>query len=131
MRLRALAATVLALHGVIHLIGFVVPWRIAQVEGFAYKTTALGGSVSLGETGALVLGVAWLALAIGFVVAAVGVWRARPWALSLTAALAVGSLVACVLGLPEAIAGIVVNVGILGAVAWAGYRGRSQASVAG
>lgn len=48
MILRSVAAAVLAVHGLIHLIGFLVPWPIAQVEGFAYRTTALGGSVELG-----------------------------------------------------------------------------------
>ena len=30
---RILAASLLAVHGLIHLIGFVVPWGIAQVDG--------------------------------------------------------------------------------------------------
>ena len=41
-----LAAAALGLHGLIHLIGFVVPWGIAQVEGFPYRTTALGGAIT-------------------------------------------------------------------------------------
>jgi len=116
---RRIAAVVLALHGVVHLIGFVVPWRLAQVEGFAYRTTVLDGAIELGQTGALVIGLAWLAAAAGFVLAAVGVWGARPWAVPLAGVLAAGSLAVCVMGLPETLAGIVVNVAILGAVAWA------------
>jgi hypothetical protein len=127
MILRLLVAAVLAAHGLIHLIGFLVPWRIAQVEGFAYRTTALGGSVELGATGAQVVGVAWLAIAVGFVVAAVGVRRRSAWALWLTAALGTASLVVCVLGLPETVAGIVVNVAILAAVAWTTFSRRGDA----
>jgi len=127
MVLRRLAAALLAVHGLIHLIGFLVPWRIAQVEGFAYRTTTLGGSVELGTTGAQVVGLAWLAIAVGFVVAAVGVWRRSAWALGLTAALGTASLVACVLGLPETVAGIVVNVAILAAVAWTTFSRRGDA----
>lgn len=114
MILRSVAAAVLAVHGLIHLIGFLVPWRIAQVEGFAYRTTALGGSVELGTTGAQVVGLAWLKIAVGFVVAAVGVWRRSAWALGLTAALATASLV-------------VVNVVILATVAWAAFGQRGDA----
>lgn len=114
---RRIAALALALHGLVHLIGFVVPWRLAQVEGFVYRTTAFGGALELGETVALVIGLAWLAIAVGFVVAAVGVWGARRWAIPLVGVLAAASLVVCVMGLPETVAGIVVNVAILGAVA--------------
>jgi hypothetical protein len=122
--LRRLAASLLAAHGLIHLIGFVVPWRIAQVEGFAYRTTVLGGNVELGATGAQVVGLAWLAIAVGFVVAGIGAWRRVAWALPLTAVLPVGSLVVCVLGLPETAAGIAVNVGILAALARMTLAGR-------
>jgi hypothetical protein len=126
MILRSLAAAVLAVHGLIHLIGVLVPWRIAQVEGFAYRTTALGGSVELGATGVMIVGLAWLAIAVGFVVAAVGVWRRSAWALGLTAALATASLGVCVLGLPETVAGIVVNVAILAAAVWVAFIRRAD-----
>jgi hypothetical protein len=105
---------VLAVHGLVHLIGFVVPWRIAEIEGFAYRTSVLGGSLELGATGVQVVGLAWLAIAAGFVVAAVGAWRRSAWALGLTVGLATASLVICVLGLPETVAGIAVNIALLG-----------------
>jgi hypothetical protein len=44
------AAVVLALHGVI-LIGFVSPWRIGSLEGFADRTTVLGGAQVVGDVG--------------------------------------------------------------------------------
>lgn len=132
MIIRLAVAAVLAAHGLIHLIGFLVPWRIAEVEGFAYRTTALAGSVELGTTGAQVVGLAWLLIAVGFVVAAIGAWRRAAWALGLTAGLAIASLVVCVLGLPETVAGIVVNVAILAAVAWVTFlRGRAAAPATG
>lgn len=127
---RRFAAVVLALHGLVHLIGFVVPWRVAQVEGFAYRTTAFDGAIELGETAALVIGLAWLAIAVGFVVAAVGVWEARAWAVPLVGVLAAASLAVCVLGLPETVAGIVLDVAILRAVAWT-VRARRPSRVAG
>jgi len=119
--LRIAAPALVAAHGLIHLIGFVVPWGISTVEGFPYRTTALGGVIALGDSGARALGIVWLACAVGFVVAGLGIWRGVSWALPLTAALAVASIAVCVLGLPESSAGILVNAAILGAVAWVSY----------
>lgn len=128
--IRTLAAAGLAGHGLIHLIGFLVPWRIAVIDGFAYRTTALGGVVALGETGARIVGVAWLALAIGFVIAAVSTWRGGSWSRALVAILAVASLAVSVIGLPETAAGIVVNLGILAVLVWVAFGRDAVASPA-
>jgi hypothetical protein len=112
----ALVAAALALHGVIHLIGFVVPWGLGQVEGFPYRTTAFGGAIDLGDGGARAIGVAWLLLAIGFVIAALALWRRAPWAVPLVVVLAVGSAVVCAAGLPEAGVGILVDAAIIAIV---------------
>lgn len=127
--IRLAGAIVVALHGVIHLIGFVVPWRIATVDGFPYRVTALGGLTDLGGVGVRVVGLVWLACAVGFIVAGVGIERRAPWALPLTAVLATVSIAVCVLGLPETSAGVVVNVAILGAVAWARRASASPVGV--
>jgi hypothetical protein len=115
--LRIAAAAVLAVHGLIHLIGFVVPWGIATIEGFPYRTTALGGALELGDLGARAVGLAWLACAVGFVVAGLGAWRRASWAPPLAAGLAVVSIIICVLALPETVAGIVVDAAVLAVVA--------------
>jgi hypothetical protein len=117
---RAFAAVV-AIHGLIHLIGFVVPWHLATMEGFAYRITALGGAIALGDAGARAVGVVWLACAVGFVIAGIGIWRGASWAVPLTVALAVVSIVVCVLGLPETSAGIAANALILGILGFAAY----------
>jgi hypothetical protein len=122
---RLILAAVVAAHGVIHLIGFVVPWRIATVTGFPYRTTAAGGLADLGDVGMRLVGVVWLVCAIGFVVSGVGIVRRAPWALPLTCGLAVVSLLVCLIGLPETAAGVVVNMAILGAVVWV-MRGRTN-----
>jgi hypothetical protein len=115
---RVALAAAIAAHGLIHLIGFVVPWQVAAVAGFPYRTTVLDGTADLGEIGVRVVGVIWLACAIGFIVAAVGIVRRTTWALPLTAILAIVSLVVCVVGLPETAMGIAVNVVILAGAAW-------------
>jgi energy-converting hydrogenase Eha subunit E len=116
--IRLVGATLVALHGVIHLIGFVVPWRIATVDGFPYRATAFGGLAELGDVGMRVVGVAWLVCAVGFVVAGVGIARRSPWARRLTVSLAAMSIVLCVLGLPESSVGILVNATIIAVAAW-------------
>lgn len=125
---RRIAAVALTLHGLTHLIGFVVPWQLARLEGIAYTTSGLAGALDLGPIAVRILGLGWLALAVGFVIAGVGILRDRRWALPLTAVLATWSLALCVLGLPETVAGIVVNVLILGAVAEAETRQRRARS---
>jgi hypothetical protein len=64
----------LLLHGVVHLLGFVVPWQLAEPEGFPYKTTLLSGRLDVGPVGIRVVGVIWLLVALALVVAAIGTW---------------------------------------------------------
>ena len=116
--IRRIAAILLALHGVIHLIGFVTPWRIATLEGFAYRTTVFNGALDVGDVGARFIGLVWLGLTFGFLAAGYGIWRGTRWAAGLTAVLAIVSLIVCLLGLPEAGAGVVIDVLILAAVAY-------------
>ncbi len=128
---RTLAAALLVVHGLIHLVGFVVPWGIAQVDGFPYRTSALAGAVALGEPGARLVGVAWLALAVAFVIAGLATWRREGWAAPLIAMLVAGSLIVCALELPEAVFGIVVNLAILGALGWVAVARGSTVRVGG
>ena len=64
----------------------------------------------------------WLGLTIGFLAAGYGVWRHEPWAVGLTGVLAIVSLTVCLLGLPEAAAGVAINVVILAAVGYVGFH---------
>jgi hypothetical protein len=124
--IRYIAGTAVAIHGLIHLIGFVVPWRLASIEGFSAQTRVLNGSVPVGEVGASVIGLVWLGLFVGFIVAGVAIWRDRPWALTATTALALVSLVVCVLGLPAAAAGVAIDLTILAAVAHLRHANRPR-----
>jgi hypothetical protein len=125
--IRCTAAIVLALHGVIHLIGFVSPWRVASLEGFAYRTTVLGGAFDIGDVGVRAMGLVWLGLTFGFLAGAHAVWREKPWAVGLSGVLAVVSLIACVAGLPETAAGVAIDVVVLATVSYvAFYRSRSN-----
>lgn len=114
---RRLFAALLGVHALIHLIGFAVPWRLLTTPDFPYATTVAWGSVDLGSSGIRVLGVAWLVVAAGFGVAAIGVWSNRSWAIRLTAAAVVASVPMTILGAPAAILGLLVDGAILAALA--------------
>jgi hypothetical protein len=121
-----IAAVAIVLHGVIHVIGFVSPWRIASLEGFAYRTTVLGGAQEVGDVGVRLIGLVWLGLTFGFLAAGYALWRRKPWAVGLTGVCAIVSLVVCVAGLPETAAGVAIDVLILATVSYVAlYKSRS------
>ena len=126
---RYVLAVMMAAHGLIHLIGSVVPWDMGVVEGFPYDTTVLGGSADLGNLGVRLIGIVWLACAVGFVAVGVGIGRRSSWALPLVASLTPLSLTLCLLGLPETAMGILVNAAILGGVAGSARTRATEAEV--
>jgi len=110
--MRFICAALLIAHGVAHLVGFVVPWKLVSTTEVPYRTTVLGGVSDLGDAGARALGVVWLMAALAFVLLAGSVLagsNVRPWALAM---LALSSLL-CIVGWPEARIGLVVNVVLL------------------
>jgi hypothetical protein len=107
-------AIVLLIHGFAHLVGFVVPWRIAKLEEAPYKTTLLGGKVDVGDTGIRVVGVLWLLVAVAFFVSGIALLFSSGWWWGYTLIVAGTSLVLCILGLPDSKFGIPINVVILG-----------------
>lgn len=48
---RVILGTMLILQGLIHLLGFVAYWRLAEVEGLSYGTRLLSGSLEVGHDG--------------------------------------------------------------------------------
>ena len=63
--MRIVLSLALVLHGLIHLVGFVIPWRLAEIRGFAYSTSVAWGRIDVGEGGARALGLGWLLSAAG------------------------------------------------------------------
>ena len=109
-----LFALLLIAHGIAHLVGFVVPWGLMPSD-MAGGKTVLAGAVDIGEAGAKVFGVLWLALAIGFLAAGTALlagWWDSVWIVRLAAV----SLVFCVVGWPDTRIGLTVNVVIIAAL---------------
>lgn len=108
----ALAALLIA-HGVAHIVGFVVPWRLVETPEVPYRTTVLAGMIDLGDAGIRAVGIIWLLTALGFVLlgsAVLAGFSVRAWMF----ALLVFSLVLCIAGWPDARIGVAVNVVLLG-----------------
>ena len=106
--MRFVFAGLLIAHGIAHLVGFAVPWKLMSSAEVPYRTTILGGAIDVGGTGARALGVLWLITALAFVVLAGAVllgWNVRFWTF---AALSL-SIVLCVAGWPDARIGLAVN----------------------
>ncbi len=111
--IRGLLALVLVLHGLVHVLGFVVPWRLATVATMPYTTTLLAGRLDVGATGIRVVGVLWLLAAVGLVIAGTGVMTAQGWWLPLTLVVVLGSVILTILGSPASYFGVIVNVVLL------------------
>lgn len=111
--MRFVLAVLLLAHGIAHLPGFLTSWRLASLEGMAYKTTLLSGTINVGDVGIRIIGVLWLLAAVGFVTAGIGTALVVSWWGTLTAGVASFSLVLGVLEWPEARIGVIVNLVIL------------------
>ena len=112
------AVFVLFAHGLIHLLGTVVYLRLGEVQGFAYKTTLLGGSWNLGPSGMGVFGALWALAAVGFIVAALTLLMNRGGWQRILAVVTVFSLLLTGLDSSLAFAGILLNMVILALLFW-------------
>jgi hypothetical protein len=107
-------AVFLAAHGVVHVIGFVVPWQLSNFRDITYKTTIFGGALDAGDAGVKAIGLAWLAVTVAMVLVAVMVWRQTRFAYAACLAILVASLALCATGMPDAVMGLVIDVVLLG-----------------
>ena len=73
----------------------------------------LAGRLEIGDVGTRVLGIAWLLVAVAFVISGVAIFFSPPWWWSFTLAVTGVSLVLSILGWPDARFGVLANVVIL------------------
>ena len=111
--IRIVLALFLVAHGIAHLVGFVVPWKIATMKEMPYKTTILSGSIDLGDVGIRVMGILWLIATLAFIVSGIGVLTRVPWWLPATMIVTVSSLFLCIIGWPDSRIGVFINVVIV------------------
>lgn len=108
------SAIFLALHGLVHLMGFLVYLRITEMKDLPYKTTLLGGRWELGDPGMRLFGVFWLLPLIGFAVAVYGLYADTSWWRPVLIGATLVSLALTGLDYKAAYAGAIINLVILG-----------------
>ncbi len=108
-------AGLLLAHGIAHLPGVAVAWRLLSSPDVPYHTVLLGGRVDIGDTGMRLMGLCWLACGAAFVVAAAAWWWQWPSASLVIAASAAASLLLCALEYRDAWIGLILNVVLLAA----------------
>lgn len=111
---RAAGALFIAAHGFAHLVGFVGSWRLESFADAPYTTLILGGALDVGDIGMRVVGVLWLIAALVCLAAAVSFWEG---AYGRTALAIAFSLAVCLIGLPAAIIGVIVDLALLAVLA--------------
>jgi hypothetical protein len=114
--LTIIAAVVLILHGLIHLIGTAVYVRRVEIKGLSYKTTLLGGRWDLGDAGIRVFGLLWILPAVGFVAVALALFAGWMWWKPVLAGVALVSLALTTLDWSSAFMGAIVDIVILALV---------------
>lgn len=111
--MRLALSVLLIAHGVAHLVGFVVPWRLMAAPEMPYGTTILAGTVDIGDSGVRAVGVVWLIAAVAFVLlgsALLAGVSVRAWLFAILGL----SLALCAVGWPDARIGVAINAVLLG-----------------
>jgi hypothetical protein len=116
----------LALHGLVHWLGFAATWKIGPVVAVSATPSLIPGLAPSGAP-VQVLGVIWLIALIAFAAAAYGLLADRTWWRSAAATAAVVSLALCIAWWSDAKAGAVIDIGILFLVAASALPARHAA----
>jgi hypothetical protein len=109
--MRIVLATLLFLHGLVHVVGFIGPFQIFR--RVPYQISLLGEPLDPGELGAKLLGLLWLLVAGAFAVAAAAASANVAWWPTYTAVVTTSSLVLCIVGWPGSKIGVPVNLIVL------------------
>ncbi len=107
--LKILVSAFFTFHGLVHLIGFFVNWKIISVETMPYATSVLAHKIEVGATGIRIIGLLWVVAAGLWIVAGVGLMALAPWWLAMTVVALLFSTVMCILGWPDARYGLLIN----------------------
>lgn len=106
-------AVIAAIHGLIHLMGFLAYWPLAKIPELPYKTALLGGRLDLGAVGMRIYSLLWLFAALGFVIAAIVLVLGWPFWAPLMLVAVLFSLVLCILDWGAAFRGAWIDVAFL------------------
>ncbi|QDK77500.1 hypothetical protein EXU85_02355 [Spirosoma sp. KCTC 42546] len=105
--LRTLVAMLLMAHGLLHVLGFLKQWQLATVSQLSGKSW-----IHVSDETSKLLGLLWLLVCLGFLLAMVTCLLQRDWWLLVAGVSVVLSQVLIIIYWPDAHAGTLVNVGI-------------------
>lgn len=108
-----LLAVALGIHGVIHIIGFLAYFKLAEMKENPYKTTLLAGRWEVGDAGIRAFGAVWLAVMAGYILCAIGLPLNAGWWYPLAISMTVMSLAVCILDVPGTRFGLIINIVLL------------------
>jgi len=107
--LRPMVAAAIVGHGLIHLMGFLASWEIAEVEGLTGSPSLLLDDLALDHPAVRAFGLLWLVALVGFAGSAIGLISRARWARLLLAASSAISMIVCVMWWSEAWIGAVIS----------------------
>lgn len=121
--MRVALSILLLLHGIAHLPGFLMSWRLMKTETMPYGTTIVGGALDVGDGGIRFVGVVWLLVAGACVVAGVAGLRGMAGWSTLALGAVTFSFLLCILGWPAARIGLVVDAVLLAVLSLGVWHG--------
>ena len=101
------------LHGLVHLLWFAMTWQLTSIDGLPYSTTILANRIDVGDASIRIIGLLWVVATGLWIAAALGLSLLLPWWQEVTVAAILFSSVLCILGLPDAKWGLLINIAIL------------------
>lgn len=107
--MRYALATLMVLHGLGHLPGFLIPWGLVESPAVAARTMLIESAFGAGPTVLKGLGLVWLVLGSAFAVAAYGLAQGAAWWRPVTIKVGAASLIFCIFYLPDTAVGLLVN----------------------
>ncbi|MEZ5168381.1 MAG: hypothetical protein R2695_18600 [Acidimicrobiales bacterium] len=112
----------LTLHGLVHLVGFILAWRIGRPFRFSYDDVW----PSAGSWPGRAVGLVWLLVAIALVVIGARMANRRDVPVAALVAALVSSVLVCLTAVPAAIPGAVISAGVLVAMSVLRRRRRAR-----
>jgi hypothetical protein len=110
-------------HGLAHIVGFLVSWKLVNDKDSPYKTTILFDKIDLGDKGIRAMGIIWLLTGLAFFILTFGVIVKSDWWKTDTFYVTFFSLLMSILALPDTKYGVMANVLLLLFLWFAPYLG--------
>ncbi|WP_420641321.1 DUF6544 family protein [Candidatus Leptofilum sp.] len=107
------ALSVVVIHGLIHLMGFVAYWPLGEIAELPYKTTLFNGRLNVGNSGMRLFSVLWLGTAVGLVAASISLAFGKSWWFPLMSAAVIVSLIITILDWNNAFRGAIISLVML------------------